>query len=120
MKYSKDHEWVNLQDGIGVIGITNYAQKQLGDIVFIELPKVGDTVIAGKNVAVVESVKAASEVYSPVSGKIVEINQGIITHPDLVNSDPQKSAWFFKIELSDLNELNKLMTEEEYKKTFDL
>ena len=113
-KYSEDHEWISVDDDIGTVGITNHAQSQLGDIVFVELPEVGSTVEAGGEAGVVESVKAASELFTPVSGKIVEVNEALDAEPGLANSDPTGNGWFFKIELSDADELNSLMDEASY------
>ena len=113
-KYSEDHEWIAVDDDIGTVGITNHAQSQLGDIVFVELPEVGSTVEAGGEAGVVESVKAASDLFTPVSGKIVEVNDALDAEPGLANSDPTGNGWFFKIKLSDANELNSLMDEASY------
>ena len=109
VKYSKDHEWLTLDGEIATIGITSFAQQQLGDVVFVELPVVGKTVSKGDEVAVVESVKAAAEVYTPVSGEVFEVNATLDSAPETVNSDPQGGAWFFKIRLSDTAELDNLM-----------
>ena len=113
-KYSEDHEWISVDDNIGTVGITNHAQSQLGDIVFVELPEVGRTLVAGGDAGVVESVKAASDLFTPVSGEIVEINEALDVEPGLANSDPTGNGWFFKIKLSDANELNSLMDEASY------
>ena len=109
VKYSKDHEWLTLDGEIATIGITSFAQQQLGDVVFVELPVVGKKVSKGDEVAVVESVKAAAEVYTPVSGEVFEVNATLDSAPETVNSDPQGGAWFFKIRLSDTAELDNLM-----------
>ena len=114
-KYSEDHEWISVDGDIGKVGITNHAQSLLGDIVFIELPEVGRTIEAGGEAGVIESVKAASDLFSPVTGKIVEINEALDSEPSLVNSDPSGNGWFFKIKLSDTNELDGLMDEASYK-----
>ena len=114
-KYSEDHEWISVDGDIGTVGITNHAQLQLGDIVFIELPEVGSTLEAGGEAGVVESVKAASDLFTPVTGEIVEINKALDAEPSLANSDPTGNGWFFKIRLSDANELNSLMDEASYK-----
>ena len=114
-KYSEDHEWISVDGDIGTVGITNHAQLQLGDIVFIELPEVGSTVEAGGAAGVVESVKAASDLFTPVTGEIVEINETLDAEPSLANSDPTGNGWFFKIRLSNANELNSLMDETSYK-----
>ena len=113
-KYSEDHEWISVDDDIGTVGITNHAQSQLGDIVFVELPEVGSTVEAGDEAGVVESVKAASDLFTPVSGKIVKVNEALDVEPSLANSDPTGDGWFFKIKLSDADELNSLMDEASY------
>ena len=113
-KYSEDHEWISVDDDIGTVGITKHAQSQLGDIVFVELPEVGSTVEAGGEAGVVESVKAASDLFTPVSGKIVKVNEALDAEPGLANSDPTGNGWFFKIKLSDANELNSLMDEASY------
>ena len=114
-KYSEDHEWISVDGDIGKVGITNHAQSLLGDIVFIELPEVGRTIEAGGEAGVIESVKAASDLFSPVTGKIVEINEALDSEPSLVNSDPSGNGWFFKIKLSDTDELDSLMDEASYK-----
>ena len=113
-KYSEDHEWISVDDDIGTVGITNHAQSQLGDIVFVELPEVGSTLEAGDEAGVVESVKAASDLFTPVSGKIVKVNEALDAEPSLANSDPTGNGWFFKIKLSDADELNSLMDEASY------
>jgi len=114
-KYSKDHEWIEVSGKTATIGISDFAQEQLGDVVFVELPEVGRAVAAHEQVAVVESVKAASEVYSPVGGTVVETNQAIVDDPAKVNADPMGAAWFFKLELSDPGELDGLMDEAAYR-----
>ncbi|PZF78571.1 glycine cleavage system protein GcvH [Aestuariivirga litoralis] len=115
-KYSKDHEWVIVENGIATIGITNHAQEQLGDVVFIELPAIGKKVAAHEQAAVVESVKAASEVYVPVSGEVVEINKELEGDPALVNREAEGSAWFMKVKLSNPSELDELMDKAAYDK----
>ena len=114
--FTKDHEWIKVEDNIGVVGITAYASEQLGDIVFVELPKEGITAEIGKDIAVVESVKAASEVYSPVSGTITKSNEDLNSTPEIVNEDPVGKGWFYEIEISNNDELSGLMSEEEYQK----
>ena len=114
-KYSEDHEWITVEGNTGTVGITDFAQQQLGDVVFVELPEVGVQLRQGDNSGVVESVKAASEIYSPVSGEIVEANSLLEDAPDTVNSDPTGDGWFFKIKLSDASELDRLMDEATYK-----
>ncbi|MEI7597748.1 MAG: glycine cleavage system protein GcvH [Aestuariivirga sp.] len=115
-KYSKDHEWVIVENGIATIGITNHAQEQLGDVVFIELPAIGKKVAAHEQAAVVESVKAASEVYVPVSGEVVEVNKELEGDPALVNRDAESGAWFMKVKLSNPAELDELMDKPAYDK----
>lgn len=109
MKFSEEHEWVRLEGDIGVVGITEYAQEQLGDVVYVELPDVGRKVERGGEVAVVESVKAASEIYAPVSGEVVEVNATLTTAPQIVNEDATGAGWFVKIRVSDASELDQLM-----------
>jgi len=112
-KYTKEHEWIKAQGNTAQVGITDHAQEALGDIVFVELPKVGATVAAGKSFGTVESVKAVSELYAPASGKVVEINEALNQSPETVNSDAQ-AAWMIKLELSNPGELNSLLTAEQY------
>ena len=114
IRYSKDHEYVKLDGDIATIGITDYAQGQLGDVVFVELPAVGRTVKAGAEAAVVESVKAASEVYAPVSGEVVEVNSGLADNPAKVNEAAMGEGWFMKIRIADAAEVAALMSEAEY------
>ena len=116
VKYSKDHEWVIVENGVATIGITNHAQEQLGDVVFVELPAVGKTVAAHEQAAVVESVKAASEVYVPVSGEVVEVNKELEGDPALVNREAEGGAWFMKVKLSNPSELDELMDRAAYDK----
>jgi len=119
-KYTKEHEWIRLEKGpdesetVGVVGITDFAQEQLGDIVFVELPSVGRVVQQGEEVAVIESVKAASEFFVPVSGEIMSINDALSEEPGVINSDPMEVGWFFSIRLSQALELEKLMDQETY------
>ena len=116
LKYTTDHEWVEL-DGNGetaTIGITAYAQESLGDLVFVELPEVGTTITSGDDFAVVESVKAASEVYTPVSGDVVEVNEDLSDSPEMINENPYTDGWIAKVKLSDKSELEDMMTAEEY------
>lgn len=115
VKYTEDHEWIRVDGAIGTIGITDHAQEQLGDVVFVELPEVGSKVAKGDASGVVESVKAASEIYAPVSGEIVEVNEALVDAPQTVNSDPTGTGWFYKIQLSDPGELDGLMDEDAYK-----
>ena len=116
VKYSKEHEWVKVDGDIATIGITNHAQEQLGDVVFVELPKVGKQVIKGGDAAVVESVKAASEVYAPLSGEVVEVNTELEGDPALVNREAESGAWFMKVKLKDAGELAELMEKAAYDK----
>ena len=113
-RYTKDHEYVRIEGDTGTVGITDYAQGQLGDVVYVELPAVGKTVQKGGEAAVVESVKAASEVYAPVSGEVVEVNGDLEASPGTVNEDPSGRGWFMKIRVKDQGELDGLMTEEQY------
>lgn len=115
MRFSKDHEWVKVEDGIATVGISVYAQEQLGDVVFVELPAVGKKVTQGDEAAVVESVKAASEVYAPVSGEVVAVNDALAAAPGTVNEDAEGRGWFMKIKLSDPGEVDELMDAAAYK-----
>ena len=115
IRYTEDHEWVQLDGDIATIGITDHAQEALGDIVFVELPEDGREVAAMEACAGVESVKAASDVFAPLAGKVVESNQMIVEDPSLVNGDPMGGGWFFKIELDDVEDFEALMDEEAYK-----
>lgn len=114
--YTKNHEWAKVEDGKARLGITNYAQDQLDDIVFVDLPEVGDTVEQDSDCAVIESVKAVSDFYSPLSGEVVEINEAIMDSPELCNEDPYGEGYFFTITMSDEGELDNLMDTETYKK----
>lgn len=113
--YSEDHEWIDVDGSTATVGITDYAQGQLGDVVFVELPDAGRSVEAGKEAAVVESVKAASEVYAPVSGTVTEANSALADDPSLVNTAPETDGWFFRLTLSDPAQLDGLMNEAAYK-----
>jgi glycine cleavage system H protein len=115
LKFTQDHEWLRIEQGIAVIGITEHAQQQLGDIVFVALPSVGATFARGAAVTVVESVKAASEVYAPIGGEIVEVNQDIVAKPALINSDPMGKGWFFKMKINDRSQLDSLLDESAYR-----
>ncbi len=117
--FTEDHEWVDVEGDIATVGITSYAQEQLGDIVFVELPAEGATFEKGDDAAVVESVKAASDVYAPVSGEVVETNGALEDEPALVNSDAEEDGWFFKLRLTDAAELDALMNESAYAKYVD-
>ena len=116
LRYSDDHEWVRREGDLVVVGITDYAQQQLGDVVFVELPKIGRQVQKGGDAATVESVKAASEVQSPVSGEVVAVNEALGPEPAIVNQDPSGNGWFFKVRLADPGELDGLMDEAAYAK----
>lgn len=113
--YTKEHEWVRVEGDTVTVGITDFAQGQLGDVVFVEVPDIGRVVARGGEAAVVESVKAASDVYAPVSGTVTEGNQALVEDPALVNSDPEGEGWFFKLTLSDHHELGELMNADQYK-----
>jgi len=113
--FTREHEWVRVEGGTATVGITDHAQEALGDIVFTEVPAAGKQLSKGQEAAVVESVKAASDVYSPVSGEVVEGNQAVVDDPALVNSDPEGEGWFFKVKLSDSGELDGLMDEGSYR-----
>ncbi|HEX3717404.1 MAG TPA: glycine cleavage system protein GcvH [Verrucomicrobiae bacterium] len=116
LKYTKSHEWLRTDGAVATIGITDHAQHELTDVVFVELPAMGRSLKAGESCAVVESVKTASDIYSPVSGEVVEVNGELTGHPDLVNTEPYVSGWFFKIRLSQPAELDRLMSAEDYTK----
>ena len=114
-KYSEEHEWITVKNNIGTVGITDFAQRQLGDVVFVEMPEVGTKLNKGDEAGIVESVKAANDIHSPTSGDVIEINSTLEDVPEMVNSDPTGAGWFFKIELSDTSELHQLMDEVAYK-----
>jgi glycine cleavage system H protein len=114
VKFSNEHEWIRVEGDVGTIGITNYAQEQLGDVVFVDVPAVGRKVTKGESVAVVESVKAASDIFAPASGEIVEGNAALADSPGDVNAEPMGKGWFFKIKLSNKSELDGLMDEAAY------
>ena len=113
-RYSEEHEWVQVEDNSATVGITDHAQKELGDVVFVELPKVGDKVEAGQACGTVESVKAVSEIYSPVSGEVKEVNTALAETPEWINQDPHGKAWMMKVALSAPAPLDRLMTAEQY------
>ena len=113
-QYTKDHEWIRVDGDTGTIGITDHAQKELGDIVYVELPKEGDSVTAAETFGTVESVKAVSEIYSPVTGEVTAVNDKLQDHPELLNSDPHAGAWLIRVQMSNPKEVNKLMSSEEY------
>lgn len=116
IRFTEDHEWLAIEGGVGTVGITQHAQEQLGDVVFVELPDTGDSVSQGDEVGTVESVKAASEIYAPVSGEILEINEALPDEPAKLNSDPTGEGWLYKIRLADTNELDGLMDADAYAK----
>ena len=113
-KYTKEHEWVEVDGDTATVGITNHAQESLGDIVFIDLPTVGKQVKSNEELCVIESVKAASDIYAPIDGEVIEINNNLNDDASIVNQDPEKDGWIFKMKISDLNQYNNLMTLDEY------
>jgi glycine cleavage system H protein len=113
-KFTPDHEYIRVDGTTGIVGITNYAQGQLGDIVFVELPAIGKQLKEGDEAAVVESVKAASEIYAPVSGEVVEVNEALTGEPGLINTDPENGGWIFKVAISDAGEIEKLLDADGY------
>lgn len=117
--YTNDHEWADIKEAVATIGITHHAQEALGEIVFVELPEVGRELQKGDTFGVVESIKAVSDLYSPLSGKVVEINQNIVDNPANINEDPQGSAWMIKLELSQPSEKDELMSANDYKNLVD-
>jgi len=116
IKFSKDHEWVKISGDTAIVGITKHATEMLGDIVFAELPEKGSNIEKDSNVGVVESTKAASDIYTPISGEVIDTNRLIIDDPSKINSDPEGEGWFFKLKVKDLSEMNSLMNKEEYAK----
>jgi glycine cleavage system H protein len=114
VRFTQEHEWIRVENGVGIVGITDYAQQQLGDVVFVELPAIGTDVGKGEQAAVVESVKAASEVYAPVSGEVVAVNEELADEPGRVNAEPMDGGWFLKIRLRDESELQSLLDEGAY------
>jgi glycine cleavage system H protein len=114
IRFTRDHEWVRQEGDVAVVGITDYAQSQLGDVVYVELPEIGRRIVQGKEAAVVESAKAASEVYAPVSGEVVAVNEEIVGDPARVNADAQGEGWFIKLRLADPHEIDALMDEAAY------
>ena len=119
LRYSEEHEWVSVDGDIATVGISDFAQQQLGDVVFVELPDVGRAVERGAEIAVVESVKAASEIYAPLSGEVVEINEALTNEPAKVNESPEGDGWFFKMRLADAAEVDELMDAAAYKTFID-
>lgn len=114
LRYASSHEWARLEDGIVTVGITDHAQNALGDVVYVELPEVGDKLTAGTEAGVVESVKAASDIYTPVSGEVIAINELLEDSPEMINNDAYTDGWFFKIRLDDVHEFEKLLDADEY------
>ncbi len=112
--YTQEHEWVSVEDDVATCGISDYAQQQLGDVVFVELPEVGKTVAQSEEIAVVESVKAASDIYAPISGEVIEVNDALEDEPGLVNGDPTGEGWFFRLRIENPEELEGLMDEDAY------
>mgnify|MGYP001243842021 CR=1 FL=1 len=113
-KYTEDHEWVSLQDQIATVGISNHAQESLGDIVFIDLPPTGKVVKEKEEICVIESVKAASDIYSPIDGEIIEVNENLSNDASIINKDPENSGWIFKIKIINTKQFENLMTEQQY------
>ena len=114
LKYSKEHEWVRVDGDVATVGITHFAQDQLGDVVYVDLPEAGTTITQFEKMGEIESVKAVSDLFTPASGEVIEVNQGVVEKPELVNSDPHGAGWLLKLKLSDAAELNKLLTAQEY------
>ena len=121
LKFLDSHEWVKVDDSTVIVGISDHAQNELGEVVFVELPAIGDEFVSGDEAAVVESVKAASEVYTPLSGEVIEVNEALEESPELVNTSPYEDGWFFKLRVSDenLGSIDSLMTAEEYSSMLD-
>jgi glycine cleavage system H protein len=115
LRYTREHEWVLIEGNLATVGITDFAQHELGEVVYVELPKVGDSVTKDEPFGVVESVKAASDVYAPVSGEVTESNDDLVSSPELINDDPYGDAWLIRVEMSDPSELEHLMTAQDYK-----
>ena len=113
-KFTKDHEWLNLQKDLAIVGITDYAQSQLGDIVFVEMPPVSTKIAASESFGAIEAVKTVADLYAPVSGEVIEINDNLDSSPDLVNSDPYNEGWIVKLKIDNNNEINELMNYDEY------
>ena len=116
LKYTKEHEWLAVNGSVGTVGITHYAQSELGDIVYVELPAAGSPVVAGEEFGTVESVKAVSEIFAPVSGEVLQVNATLATSPETINKDPYGEGWLLKIKLADVKDLDSLMTAAEYRK----
>ncbi len=116
IQFTKEHEWILMKDNIGLVGITDFAQKQLGDIVSVELPRVGNEFKQNDAMAIIDSVKASSDIYCPIDGKVVAVNEELLQSPELINKSPFESGWIVKLDISNESQLENLMTEEEYKK----
>ena len=114
LKFTKEHEWIKIKEGVAIIGISDFAQEQLGDIVSIELSKAGGVFRQGQTMAIIDSVKASSDIYAPISGEIIEVNEGLIERPEMINQSPYDSGWIAKIEPSNIEEFESLMTKEKY------
>ena len=114
LKFTKEHEWIKIKDGVAIIGISDFAQEQLGDIVSIELPKAGGVFRQGQTMAIIDSVKASSDIYAPISGEIIEVNEGLIEKPEMINQSPYDLGWIAKIKPSSMEEFESLMTKEKY------
>ncbi len=119
LKYTDDHEWLRVEDDTGTVGITDFAQRELTDIVFIELPSVGDVIAQGETFGTVEAIKAVSDLYSPVDGKVIEVNEELTDHPEWVNDDPYDSGWMIKIEMTDPEQAEALLTADQYKENVE-
>ena len=116
-KYGKEHEWVKLDGGLAIVGITDYAQEQLGDIVYVELPQPGDTLTQFESFGIIESVKAASDLYAPIGGEVVAVNEELVDRPELVNEDPYGKGWVLKVEMADPSQLDGLLSAKDYQAT---
>ncbi len=116
IKYSQSHEWVKIENDTAIVGISNHAQELLGDIVYVELPQIEQNIIKNDNIGVIESVKAASDIYSPISGEVIAINDQIINDPTIINKNPESDGWLFKVKYNDITELDSLMNLNEYKR----
>ncbi|KAL1918859.1 uncharacterized protein VTP21DRAFT_2881 [Calcarisporiella thermophila] len=114
-KYTKDHEWITIEDNVGTIGITDYAQKALGDVVFVEVPEVGTSFERESQIGAIESVKAASDIFAPVSGEVIEVNEALATEPNLVNRSPEQDGWLAKVKMTNSEEIDELLDENEYR-----
>jgi glycine cleavage system H protein len=115
LRYSKEHEWVRVEGSVGIVGITHYAQSELGDVVFVDLPEKGRALTAGQELGTIESVKAVSEVYAPLSGEVLESNESLRDHPEKVNADPYGEGWLIRLKVADSSELEKLLTADGYR-----